>query len=122
MGDEEKIEEDLEDAGSDWLSQVEEEPEGPEEPIEAPSPGPTPLSAVPAQAGDSRGGELEEEGDEHWMVGTWGTLDQWRCNYCQFDALSEDAMVAHYEAVHKPPPPRRDPKIVVADRFGNEVK
>lgn len=58
-----------------------------------------------------------------WTVGAWADLPQWRCSLCPFDTLdSEEAMLAHYAAVHAPPPPAATaPTVLRADRFGNPV-
>jgi len=59
---------------------------------------------------------------EHYTVGRWGDYALFQCKYCAYSTLDEDAMRAHYEATHKPPPPPRVVRVQRWDRFGNPVE
>lgn len=62
--------------------------------------------------------------DPLWTMGQWGDFRQWICAFCHFDTLDgEDAILAHYLAVHAPPAPAMAPPIIqVYDRYGNPVE
>jgi hypothetical protein len=63
------------------------------------------------------------EGQILYVVGAWNGLPHYRCELCPFDTLDgEEAMVAHYLAMHAPPAPPVPVTIIqVYDRYGNPV-
>lgn len=77
---------------------------------------------------DTRDPEAPNEGSpapepEHYTIGTWNGLTQYRCRHCPFDTLEgEGAIEAHYADRHGPPPPPPSPsRPPLVDRFGNRL-
>lgn len=60
----------------------------------------------------------------NWTEGLWGVHVRLACAYCPFDTLDgEEVMAEHYHSQHAPPPPPSPtPVVLIADRYGNQVR
>jgi len=60
--------------------------------------------------------------DDYYSVGKWKGLNQYKCNLCPFDSLSEQAIKNHIIDRHFPKPVKPAVKPKIYDRFNNEIK
>lgn len=59
---------------------------------------------------------------EHYSVGSWNGMVQYRCRLCAFDALDRGTIDRHHRERHAPPPPPPAPsRPRLLDRFGNPL-
>lgn len=59
---------------------------------------------------------------EHYSVGSWNGMVQYRCRLCAFDTLEREAIDRHHRERHAPPPPPPAPsRPPLFDRFGNPL-
>jgi len=69
--------------------------------------------------------EVPAEGNEHYEVGEWRGIVQYRCKHCPYDVLDDlAAILEHVQQRHiAPAQPHVTPAgVLVADKNGNEVK
>lgn len=59
------------------------------------------------QPPESEGATSPATGTEHYTIGSWGGIEQFRCNDCAFDSLNLERTEEHWRKVHAPPPPPR---------------
>lgn len=75
----------------------------------------------PAAVPESGQAAAQPQDTEHYTVGAWKGLPQYRCRHCPFDTLHEKTIRRHVIERHVARPARQPVTVPIYDRFGNLI-